>query len=158
MLRFNESIIHLEFGSTVGSHPNRLGNEVCEKIGKVFETGVTLLQFLSLSGTSICAEDLQKISDSICKSNYKYLHTLDISNNRLTGVAAGNAIASLLKREQNEQGYYLTNLNVSQNKLENKGAGMIFSALLDPNCHLKILNMTRVSITMAEGVTVITTT
>lgn len=58
MLRFNESIIHFEFGSTVGSHPNRLGKEVCEKLGKVFETGVTLLQFLSLAGTSICAEDL----------------------------------------------------------------------------------------------------
>lgn len=157
MLRFNESIIHLDLGSTVGSHPNRLGNEVCEKIGKVFETGVTLLQYLSLAGTSICAEDLQKISDSICKSNYKFLHTLDVSNNRLTGIPAGNAIASLLKREHQENSYYLTNLNISQNKLENKGAGMIFSALQDPNCHLKILNMTRISITMTEGVTVITT-
>ena len=58
MLRFNESIIHFEFGSTVGGHPNRLGKEVCEKLGKVFETGVTLLQYLSLAGTSICAEDL----------------------------------------------------------------------------------------------------
>jgi hypothetical protein len=42
---------------------------------------------------------LQKISDSICKSNFKFLHTLDVSNNRLAGVPAGNAIASLLTRE-----------------------------------------------------------
>ena len=96
MLRFNESIIHLEFGSTLGSYPNRIGKEVCEKLGTVFETGVTLLQYLSLAGTSICAEDLLRITESICKSNYKFLHTLDISNNRLAGVAAGNAIASLL--------------------------------------------------------------
>ena len=29
MLRFNESIVHLDIGSTVGSHPNRIGKEVC---------------------------------------------------------------------------------------------------------------------------------
>ena len=83
MLSFNESIVHLNLGSTVGSHPNRIGREVCEKLGKVFEGNVTLLQVLNLSGTSIAAEDLQKLVDSICKSNFKFLHTLDISNNRL---------------------------------------------------------------------------
>lgn len=43
MLRFNESIIHIELGSTVGGHPNRFGKEVCVKMSKVFEAGVSLL-------------------------------------------------------------------------------------------------------------------
>jgi hypothetical protein len=93
MLRYNESILYLEMGSSVGGNPNRFGREVCLKLGKVFEGGVTLIQHLSLSGTSICAEDLQKIVDSLVKSNYRYLHTLDVSNNRLEGVQAGQAIA-----------------------------------------------------------------
>jgi len=37
LLRWGESIINLNLGSQVGSNPNRLGKESCEKLGKAFE-------------------------------------------------------------------------------------------------------------------------
>ena len=78
----------------------------------------------------------------------------------MQGVAAGGVIAQLLKRQtkKDDVGYHLTDLNVSYNKLENKGAGLIFEALLDPACHLHVLNMTKTSITMTEGVVVVSST
>ena len=93
MLRFNESIIHLDLGSTLGAHPNRFGTEFCHKLADVFETGKSLIQVLNLSNTSISGSDLQLIVDSIIRGQYKYLTSLDVSNNRISGSIGSSAIS-----------------------------------------------------------------
>ena len=43
MLRFNESIVHIDLGSSIGAHPNRFGFEFSQKLAVVFETGYSLI-------------------------------------------------------------------------------------------------------------------
>jgi hypothetical protein len=66
------------------------------------------------------------------------------------------AIAKLLLREiPFGNGYQLATLNISNNKIENNGVYYIFEALSDVRCHLKHLNLTKISITYTNGVTVV---
>lgn len=127
MLRFNQTVVYLDLGSSIGSCPNRFGNDWCSALGKVFQQGNCLIQTLKLQNTSLSNEDFQRIVDGITQSNFKYLHTLDVSNNRIIGTIAGQLIAQLLTRNiEKDQGYNLHTLNISRNKIETNAAGIIF--------------------------------
>jgi len=98
------------------------------------------------------------IVDGIRKGNYKYLNSLDVSNNRICGAIGSSAIAQLLVHQTGEEGtgIRLETLNISQNLFEDKHSIKIFQALLDPLCYLKNIVMSKIGITMITGVTVTT--
>lgn len=130
MLHMSETLIHVELGSVVGGNPNRLGREVWLQLGRVFMSPAPLLQILNLSGTFLGTDDFQKLVECLRQSKYRYLQSLDLSNNRLSGNQAGLVVAQLITREfQIDAGYNLNSLNLSNNKIGNKGVEHIFEAL-----------------------------
>lgn len=81
---------------------------------------------------------------------------MDVSNNRLHGVIAGQAIKTLLTRNiEPSQGYTLQTLNLSNNKIQNEGIEFVFQALSDPCCYLKHLFLKCVEITFVAGIIVV---
>lgn len=111
---------------------------------------------MNISGTALASEDLLKFAELLKKGDYRYLQELDVSNNRLQGVTAGQAINMLLTREiDHSGGYSLQNLNLSQNKLMNDGAELVFQALTSPTCYLKHFNAKCISITTIAGIVVV---
>ncbi len=111
---------------------------------------------MNLSGTSLGSEDLQKFAELLKKGDYRFLQNLDVSNNRLHGVIAGQAVKSLLTREIDPSlGYNLQTLNLSQNKIKNDGVELIFEALTSPACYLKHLYIKCIDITYVAGIVVV---
>jgi len=83
------------------------------------------------------------------------LHTLDVSNNRLTGTIAATLIAQLLLRNiDREHGYNLHTLNISRNNIETSAAGIIFKALCEDTCYLRNIKMNKIAIQMIAGIEV----
>lgn len=89
----------------------------------------------------MASEDLQTIVDHVVNSNYAFLNSLDVSNNRIQGVEGGKAIANLISRQPIADGLDFEILNVSLNKLGNGGASLILNAAANENCRLLTLKM-----------------
>ena len=64
--------------------------------------------------------EIEGLAESL--QDYRYLHTLDVSWNRLEGEVAGKAIGSILSRRPEADGYVqLSKIELSHNKLGNDG-------------------------------------
>lgn len=90
---------------------------------------------------NICNEDFSQIVQHLIRGGYVCLNSLDVSNNRISGIEGGKAIAALIQRKPLEYGLQLEHLNVSYNKIGNKGATPIFLATINENCCLKTLKL-----------------
>ena len=84
--------------------------------------------------------EIEGLAESL--QDYRYLHTLDLSWNRLDGEAAGKAIGNILMRRPEADGYVqLSKLELSHNKLGNEGFEAILESLKFDNMHIDVLNV-----------------
>ena len=86
-------------------------------------------------------EDFTQIVQHLIRGGHACLNSLDVSNNRISGIEGGKAIAALMQRKPMEYGVDLEYLNVSHNKIGNKGATLIFIATINENCTVKTLKL-----------------
>lgn len=79
----------------MGGYPNRFGKDVCSSLARSFEepSQGCMIQYLNLNSVSLGTEDLGRIVDGIIKGEYKFIETLELSNNRLQGVECGKVIS-----------------------------------------------------------------
>ena len=83
---------------------------------------------LYLKSVSLNNGELEIIANAL--TNYLYLHTLDISDNRLEGKEAGASIAKIIDRKTNlKGGIQLNTLFCSNNNLGTKGFKQICKVL-----------------------------
>jgi hypothetical protein len=68
-----------------------LGKEGAMAIAAGFRSSHCLIQLLFMKSVSMNNSELAIIADSL--EHYPYLHSLDISENRLEGIQAGKSIA-----------------------------------------------------------------
>jgi hypothetical protein len=68
---------------------------------------------LFMKSCSLSNLELGIIADSLV--NYPYLHTLDVSENRLEGKDAGLSLASIIKRRMNLKGGIQTQIIIAAN-------------------------------------------
>ena len=132
MMRVHPSIISLDLSSYDGLHRNRLG-EVGVQVLQRLLLESPLLQFLSLSGTSL-GEHLDLISDGL--HNNTSLISLDLSNNQIDWTAVPALSSGLVTT-------CLQKLNLSSNRISDKGCKSL-SALLGNRqgcCPLNYLNI-----------------
>ena len=84
--------------------------------------------------------------------HYLYLHTLDLSYNKIEGAFGGKAIAKLLERSpESHGGIALKDLNLSHNKVGNIGFSIILESLALPNKRIEYLNMNYNDIKLLVG-------
>ena len=84
--------------------------------------------------------------------NYKFLHTLDLSFNRVEGAAGGRAIAKLIgRRPERSGGIALTKLDLSHNQLGSEGLAPILEQLARPEERIESLNLDYNDITLVLG-------
>lgn len=110
---------------------------------------MTLLSNIYLSGLSLGNSECQIICDALV--DHPYLQVLVISKNRFTGVTAGNAISSLIKRKfpkEQSSTATLKLLDISSNSLGNNGGQPIFNALLCDHSQIETLNIANCDIEM----------
>lgn len=84
VLSSNNSIYNLNIGSFSGAQRNRLGKEGAMAIAAGFRSSNCLIQLLFMKSVSLSNSELEVIADSL--EYYPYLHSLDISENRLEGM------------------------------------------------------------------------
>ena len=81
-----------------------------------------------------------EIAESL--QDYLYLHTFDLSQNKIEGLAGGRAVAKLITRSPEKNGgIALTKLDLSHNKLGNHGFSLILEPLTEQHKRLEFLNL-----------------
>ena len=138
MMRVQPSIISLDLSSYDGLHRNRLGEEGAQVLQRLLIEN-HLLQFLSLSGTSL-GEYLSLISDGL--HNNTSLISLDLSNNQIDHTCLPLLSSSLVTTS-------LQKLNLSSNRISDKGCkslSLLLSNRLQGCCPLNYLNICNNSI------------
>jgi len=77
-----------------------LGKDGATAIGRALTGKNCLVQHLYLKSVSMNNQEIKILAKSL--ECYPYIHTLDVSDNRLTGKEAGIALASIIRRQTDE--------------------------------------------------------